>query len=70
MFCYFKQIERRSKIGVIIIDVMRILDRVYKFCCDNLVKAKNTLTEKNILTDEKNYQGLVIYFATMMDIIF
>ena len=52
------------------IDVMRILNRVYKFCCDNLVKAKNTLTEKNILTDEKNYQGLVIYFATMMDIIF
>ena len=40
----------------------RLLNRVYNYYFDNLVKAKK-LETKNILIDEKNYSDLVIYFT-------
>ena len=40
----------------------RLLNRVYNYYFDNLVKTKK-LETKNILIDEKNYRHLVIYFT-------
>ena len=40
----------------------RLLNRVYNYYFDNLVKTKK-LETKNTLIDEKNYRHLVIYFT-------
>ena len=56
-------LENRGYIWKMQIQEISIKNWVYNYYFDNLVKTKKLKT-KNILINEKNYNDLVIYFAT------